>query len=241
MDDLHHADNANPAGLIMDRLADAAWDQLAGIAPDVLNLDEIALQAEISPKAARAAAGSGINLILHQMTRLDRQALLESLADIEDAGNVSIREMILEAMMHRFEIYAPYKAQIAQLNDAARRNPLLGLRLLDRLSEAMRGLLLMVGDDLSGIRGEARLRGVAVVAMMVAPVWQKDESADLSLTMSEIDKRLAQAEEWARTLRVLDAPDSDTGTGTGTGSGDAPNTGTSKADTTNVENGNTYQ
>ena len=80
---------------------------------------------------------------------------------------------------------------------------------------------------------------VALVAMMVAPVWQKDESADLSLTMSEIDKRLAQAEEWARTLRVLDAPDS--GTGSGTGSGDAPNTGTSKADTTNVENGNTYQ
>ena len=30
-----------------------------------------------------------------------------SFADIEDAGAVPIREKILEALMHRFEVYAP--------------------------------------------------------------------------------------------------------------------------------------
>ena len=188
---------------IMDRLADAAWDQLATLTPAALDLDEIACQAEISPSAARAAAGSVTALILHQLRRLDRQALLESLTDIEDAGEVTIREKILESLMHRFEVYAPYKAQIATLDAAARRDPQLGIWLLDSLGQAMRALLRMVGDDLAGLRGEARVRGVVIVAMLVAREWQKDETADLSHTMKAIDTRLSQAEEWGRTLRVL--------------------------------------
>ncbi len=105
--------------------------------------------------------------------------------------------------MHRFEVYQPYKAQIARLDSAARRDPALGLRLLDSLAQAMRGLLAMAGDDLVGLRGEARVRGLAFVAMMAARAWQKDDSADMAATMNEIDKRLEQAEEWGRTLRVL--------------------------------------
>ena len=188
---------------IMDRLAAATWDQLATLTPAALDLDEIARQAEIRPAAARAAAGSVTTLILHQLSRLDRQALLESLADIEDAGEVTIREKILESLMHRFELYAPFKAQIAALDAAARRDPQLGIRLLDSLVQAMRALLWMVGDDLVGLRGEARVRGVAIVAMLVAREWQKDETADLSHTMKAIDARLAEAEEWGRSLRVL--------------------------------------
>ena len=188
---------------IMDRLADAAWDQLATLTPAALDLDEIARQAEISPATARAAAGSVTTLILHQLSRLDRQALLESLADIEDAGEVTIREKILESLMHRFEVYAPFKAQIAALDAAARGDLQLGIRLLDSLGQAMRALLRMVGDDLVGMRGEARVRGVAIVAILVAREWQKDETADLSHTMKAIDTRLAQAEEWGRRLRVL--------------------------------------
>ncbi len=67
----------------------------------------------------------------------------------------------------------------------------------------MRGLLAMAGDDLVGLRGEARVRGLAFVAMMAARAWQKDDSADMAATMNEIDKRLEQAEEWGHTLRVL--------------------------------------
>ena len=143
-------------------------------------------------------------LILHQLARLDRQAVLESLADIEDAGDVPIRDKIMEALMHRFEVYAPYRRQMAQLENAARRDPALGLRLIDSLVHAMRMLLRMAGDDLAGVRGEARVRGVAAVAMLVARTWQTDNTTDLSTTLKEIDRRLATAEEWGRTLRVLD-------------------------------------
>ena len=190
--------------MMMDKLSEAAWSQLAELSPRALHIDDIAAAAGVAPSAARAVSGSITSLILHQLARLDRQAVLESLADIEDAGDVPIRDKIMEALMHRFEVYAPYRAQMMQLEGAARRDPALGLKLLDSLVQAVRMLLRMAGDDLAGCRGEARVRGVAGVAMVVARVWRTDDTPDLSLTLKEIDKRLATAEEWGRSLRVLD-------------------------------------
>ena len=115
-----------------------------------------------------------------------------------------VRDKIMEALMHRFEVYAPYRAQMIQLEAAARRDPVLGLRLVESLLQATRMLLRMAGDDLAGFRGEARVRGVAGLAMVVARVWRTDDTPDLSMTLKEIDKRLATAEEWGRTFRVLD-------------------------------------
>lgn len=194
---------ANIQAQMMDRLAETAWTQLAETAPRQLHIDDIAAAAGVSPAAARAVSGSITALILHRLAAFDRQAVLESLADIEDAGEVTIREKIVEAMMRRFEVYAPFRQQIAQLDRAARRDPALGLRLLDSLAQAMRMMLRMAGDDLDGLAGEARVRGVALVAMQVARVWKDDTAPDLSATLKEIDVRLARAEEWGRTMRVL--------------------------------------
>ena len=196
--------SAETPTVMMDKLADAAWAQLADMSPRALHIDDIAAAAGIAPNAARAVSGSITALILHQLERLDRQAVLESLADIEDAGEVPIRDKIMEALMHRFEVYAPHRAQMIQLESAARRDPVLGLRLVESLFQATRMLLRMAGDDLAGFRGEARVRGVAGVAMVVARVWRTDDTPDLSMTLKEIDKRLATAEEWGRTFRVLD-------------------------------------
>ena len=202
--------SADTPTVMMDKLAEAAWAQLADMSPRALHIDEIAAAAGIAPSAARAVSGSITALILHQLERLNRQAVLESLADIEDAGEVPIRDKIMEALMHRFEVYAPHRAQMIQLESAARRDPVLGLRLVESLFQATRMLLRMAGDDLAGFRGEARVRGVAGVAMVVARVWRTDDTPDLSMTLKEIDKRLATAEEWGRTFRVLDGrPPSD--------------------------------
>ena len=181
--------------VMMDKLAEAAWAHLADMSPRALHIDEIAAAAGIGPSAARAVSASITALILHQLARLDRQAILESLADIEDAGEVPVRDKIMEALMHRFEVYAPYRAQMIQLEAAARRDPVLGLRLVESLLQATRMLLRMAGDDLAGFRGEARVRGVAGLAMVVARVWRTDDTPDLSMTLKEIDKRLVTAEE----------------------------------------------
>ena len=189
---------------MMDLLAEAAFTHLADRSLREIHIDDIAASAGVAPSAARAVAGSISALVLHRLAQLDRQAILESLADIEDAGDVPIRDKIVEALMHRFEVYAPYRAQIAELDRAARRDPVLGLRLIDSLTQAMRMLLRMAGDNLAGLRGEARAHGVALVAMAVARVWKDDDTPDLSVTLKDIDNRLTKAEEWGRTLRMFD-------------------------------------
>ena len=68
-------------------------------------------------------------------------------------------------------------------------------------------LLLLCGDEVTGWRRHARIKGVMIVLLQVRPVWQSDNTPDLSLTLSSLDKELRRAAEWAVSFRVLDAAD----------------------------------
>ena len=184
-------------------LADEAWRQLGSRPLTELKLAEIAAHVDVDASLAVAVAGGPQQLVLGKMAALDDQAVLESFADIEDAGAVSTREKILEALMHRFEVYAPYRTQIQALNRAARRRPDLALALGLGLQSVTRRMLAMAGDHCDGWRGILRTKGVAGVVLVVARVWMDDDSPDLAPTMKELDRRLQQAEEWAISLRVF--------------------------------------
>ena len=137
------------------------------------------------------------------MAALDHQSVMESFDDIEDAGEVSIREKIIEGLLHRFETYAPYRAQIDQLNRSARRHPELALRLLDGLEAVVRRVLVMAGDPAQGLKGMLRIKGVVAVFLATARVWMKDDSPDLAATMKMLDQRMVKAEEWGVSLRLF--------------------------------------
>ena len=184
-------------------LADEAWRQLGSRPLTELMLAEIAAYADVDASLAVAVAGGPQELVLGKMAALDNQAVVESFADIEDAGAVSTREKILEALMHRFEVYAPYRTQIQALNRAARRRPDLALALGLGLQSVTRRMLAMAGDHCNGWRGLLRIKGVAGVVLVVARVWLDDDSPDLAPTMKELDRRLQQAEEWAISLRLF--------------------------------------
>jgi len=138
------------------------------------------------------------------MTDLDRQSLIETYNDIQDAGEVSIREKIIESLLHWFETYAPYRLQIDQLNRFALSHPDFALRLLGGLEALIRHILVMSGDQVVGLKGMMRVKGVAVVFLATARVWMKDDSNDLAATMKMLDQRMLQAEEWGISLRVFD-------------------------------------
>ena len=184
-------------------LADEAWRQLGSRPLTELMLAEIAAHADVDAALAVAVAGDPQQLVLGKMAALDDQAVLESFADIEDAGAVPIREKILEAILHRFEVYGPYRAQIQALNRAARARPDLALALGLGLQAVTRRMLAMAGDECEGWRGLMRVKGVVGVVMVVARVWMRDDSPDLAPTMKELDRRLQQAEEWAVSLRLF--------------------------------------
>ena len=199
----HATNDAGQTAQMFATLADEAWQQLGSRPLADLTLAEIAAHAEIDAGLAVAVAGDPQQLVLGKMAALDDQAVLESFADIEDAGAIPIREKILEALMHRFEVYAPYRVQIQALNRAARGRPDLALALGLGLQSVTRRMLAMAGDHCDGWRGLMRVKGVVGVVMVVARVWMKDDRPDLAPTMKELDRRLQQAEEWAVSLRLF--------------------------------------
>jgi hypothetical protein len=200
----HESSTPESADAHLSALADAAWTLLASHPLDKIDFVLVADRAGVPHGLAAALGGSVQRLILKKMEMLDRQSLLETHADIEDAGAVSVREKIIEGLLHRFETYAPHRTQIAALNSAARTHPELALRLLDGLEAVIRRILVMSGDPANGLRGMMRVKGVAGVCMIVARVWMKDDSHDLAATMKALDQRMQQAEEWGASLRVFD-------------------------------------
>ena len=169
----HATNDAGQTTQIFAMLADEAWRQLGSVPLVELRVKQIAANADVDPALAVAVAGNTKQLILGKMAALDNQAVLESFAEIADAGAISIREKILEALMHRFEIYAPYRAQIQALNVAARKHLNLALELGLGLQSVTRRMLVMTGDNCNGWRGFMRIKGVAGVVMVVARIVPK--------------------------------------------------------------------
>ena len=200
---MQSATGAEQTAQIFAKLADEAWQQLGARPLVALSLNEIAQNVGVDVALASAVAGDPQRLVLGKMAALDDQAVLESFVDIEDAGEISVREKILEALMHRFEVYAPYRLQIEAVNRAVRARPSLGVALSFNLQNLTRRMLVMAGDSCEGWRGVMRIKGVFGVMMMVARDWMKDDSPDLAPTMKALDRRLQQAEEWAISLRLF--------------------------------------
>ena len=185
-------------------LGDAAWSLLATHPIDQIDLDAVADMAGVDRGLVGALSGSVQRLVLAKMNELDRQSLVETYDDIQDAGEVSIREKILESLLHWFETYAPYRAQLDQLSRSARGHPDLALRLLVGLEALVRHILVMSGDPALGLKGMMRVKGVAGIFLATARVWMKDDSNDLAATMKMLDQRMSQAEEWGISLRIFD-------------------------------------
>ena len=91
-----HAKCAEHTAQIFATLADEAWQQPGSRPFAELTMAEIAAHADVDPALSVAVAGDPQQLVLRKMASLDDQAVLESFADIEDAGAVPIREKILE-------------------------------------------------------------------------------------------------------------------------------------------------
>lgn len=184
-------------------LYDAAWALLANSKINQIEFNTIADMACVDRGLAAALTGGVRHLILAKMRELDDRSTLETYEDIQDAGEASIREKIIEGLLHRFEVYAPYRDQINQLNQSALSNPALAFRLLDDLGTVVRRILVMSGDPALGLKGRVRVKGVSGVYLATSRVWMKDDSKDLVATMKMLDQRMSQAEEWGISFRVF--------------------------------------
>ena len=188
-------------------LFDALWAALVQQPFSALSLDRLAADAGLAAGTVYIRYADTASVLLAALRVLDEAALAGAAADFADAPEASVQEKLLEGLISRFEVYTPYRAQMAMVHDAARRDPLLAACLLARLSDTIDRLLSLCGDHVTGWRRTARIKGVAAVVLRARSVWQKDDKAGLALTLRALDKDLTRAAEWAVSLRVLSAAD----------------------------------
>jgi len=185
----------------------ALWSALEQQSLGTVSLEQLGDEAGLALTDLYARYANSYAVLLAALRALDASALRQSADDFSDVPEASVHEKLLEGLISRFELYAPLRAQMKAVHSAAQRNPVLAACLLARLADMTDRLLSLCGADVTGWRRQARIKGIMAVLLRVRPVWQSDDTADLSLTLSSLDKELRRAAEWAVSFRVLDAAD----------------------------------
>ncbi len=187
----------------------ALWSALDQQPLGAVSLERLGVEAGLAITDMYVRYANRDAVLLAALHALDTAALRQSADDFADAPEASVHEKLLEGLISRFELYAPLRVQMQAVHRAAQHNPVLAVYLLARLADMTDRLLSLCGDNGTGWRRQARIKGVMAVLLQVRPVWQSDKTTDLALTVSSLDKELRRAAEWAVSFRVLDAADLD--------------------------------
>ena len=194
-------------------LFSALWSALDRQPLGAVSLKQLADEAGLALTDLYVRYANSDAVLLATLQALDATALRQSADDFADVPEASVHEKLLEGLFGRFELYAPLRVQMKAVHNAAQRNPVLAACLLARLADMIDRLLSLCGDEVTGWRRQARIKGIMAVLLRVRPIWQSDNTVDLSLTLSSLDKELRRAAEWAVSFRVLDAAELDDAVG----------------------------
>jgi AcrR family transcriptional regulator len=158
-----------------------------------LSYADIAKDAGLSLAAAYEAYPSK-GAILTGIGRDIDARLFASLED--DPLDGSPKDRLFDLLMRRFDVLNEHREAYAALAWELPRTPVETGCLALQLRRSLANMLEAAGLSASGLRGALRIEGLGAIYACALRVWLKDETADLSKTMAELDKRLGQVERW---------------------------------------------
>ncbi|OYX13932.1 MAG: TetR family transcriptional regulator [Rhizobiales bacterium 32-66-8] len=164
-----------------------------------LSVGEVAERAGVPLSQMRLAYASRDDLLDDHARAIDRQVLSEG--GPADWGDEPAQERRFEILMRRLDALEPHRAAVASLLASARRNPRLAAGLLKTAVRSQRWMLAAAGLDATGLRGDVRAHGLAILFGRVVNTWLKDEDPGLSRTMAFLDEELRSG---AKLLGMMD-------------------------------------
>jgi len=183
------------AETVRDRVIETAMQAVAEEGWRNCSLEVIIARSEVDPQAVYREFGDSYSVIAAAAWRLDG-AMLEAAADFDPEEQT--RDRLFALLMARFDAARPWRRAIERLSRAALSDPMLaaiGLRSLRHTAELA---LRTAGIATTGPFAPVRVSGFAMGVLLPAGrAWLKDDSEDLSRTMTELDNRLRQAERLA--------------------------------------------
>lgn len=163
-----------------------------------LSYADIAKDAGLSLAAAYEAYPSKAAILTGIGRDIDAR-LFASLED--DPLDGSPKDRLFDLLMRRFDALNDHREAYAALAWELPRTPVEAGCLALQLRRSLANMLEAAGLSASGLRGAFRIEGLGAIYACALRVWLKDETADLSKTMAELDKRLGQVERWMSMTR----------------------------------------
>lgn len=144
------------------------------------------------PLAEARARFPGRSAILLRFGRMVDQV---ALTDAPSEGPV--RDRLFDLLMRRFDALQAQRAGVKALLRSLPTDPPTALMLACATRTSMRWMLQAAGVNTTGLRGDAQVRGLVAVWLWCLRTWERDETEDLSVTMSVVDSTLGRAERMA--------------------------------------------
>ena len=129
------------------------------------------------------------------LLRFGRLADQTALAQTPVEGTV--RDRLFYLLMQRIDVMQAHRAGVLALMGQLPTQPGTAALLACATRRSMRWLLDAAGVPTAGLRGALRVRGLCGVWLWAMRAWQRDETEDMSATMSALDTALQRAERLA--------------------------------------------
>lgn len=155
-----------------------------------LSLAEIAEEAGLDMATAHGLYATK-SAILLGLARANDDEILTSLKS--DPLEGSAKDRLFDLLMRRFDRLQQDRDAYLTLLRELPQTPLEAAHLTKQMRRSLSLTLETAGISASGLKGLVRLQGLIGIYLAGLHAWRRDDSADLSKTMAEIDKRLGQA------------------------------------------------
>jgi AcrR family transcriptional regulator len=177
---------------IRDKVIDAALIAVTDRGWRRTHIDDVIEAAGVS-EALFYREFDGLVSVMVAASRQLNAAMADAVADFEEQD--STREKLFALIMARFDAAMPWRAAIVDLARSAPTDPVLAAAAGQALMTMASRALSLAGITVSGPLGFARVNAFMLsVILPAARIWLKDESADLSKTMTGLNDLLERAE-----------------------------------------------
>ena len=180
---------------LMEKIASDGWQSI--------DLENLSQECDFDVLNVTGGLRNKVDLLVAFSAFIDSTVDQSIDADLKD-DQIPLRERLLEALLIRFEILAPYKAGIIKLMKALPNTPNFVLMGSKSLKLSMEATLAAVGLEAKGIQGAIRVKGLCVIFLSGVCTWSKDNSEDLSATTRVLDERLKQTENIISNFGLID-------------------------------------
>jgi AcrR family transcriptional regulator len=186
-----------PEKTTRDRIIDGALALAAVQGWESCSVRDIATEADVSLEEFYEHFDDRGDVISAYGRRLDR-IVLAQFAELD--YETSPRDRLFDILMERFDAASPHREGIVSILRSCKLDPKQAIISLPHVGGSMARMLEAAGLDTAGLRGAARVAGLAALYMWVLRIWVEDESEDLSKTMAALDKGLGRLESAANSL-----------------------------------------